>query len=75
MDFTLSDEQRMIVETAARVGADYGPDYWRAKDAEKAYPHECWQAICDAGLAGAMLPERHGGWGWGGGGWAWSRGR
>lgn len=65
MDFTLSEEQSLIVDTARKVGEAFGPDYWREKDAAKAYPHECWQAICDAGLAGAMLPEEHGGGGLG----------
>ncbi len=65
MDFTLTDEQRMIIETARKVGEDFGPDYWREKDAKKEYPAECWKAICDAGLAGASLPEEHGGGGLG----------
>src|SRR3546814_18602711 len=61
MDFSLSEEQRLLIETARRVGEDFGPDYWRRKDAAKAYPKECWDAICAAGLAGAMLPEAYGG--------------
>lgn len=65
MQFNLSEEQQMIVDTARRVGEDFGPDYWRRKDAQKDYPFECWQAICDAGLAGAMLPEEYGGGGLG----------
>jgi len=65
VDFTLSDEQQLMLETARKIGEDFGPDYWRAKDAEKTFPRECWQAICDAGLAGAMLPEAHGGAGLG----------
>lgn len=65
MDFILSDEQRMIVDTARKVGEQFGPDYWREKDAAKAFPSECWQAICDAGLAGATLPEEFGGAGMG----------
>lgn len=65
MDFILSDEQTLIIETARKVGEAFGPDYWREKDAAKAYPRECWQAICDAGLAGAMLPVEHGGGGLG----------
>ncbi len=65
MDFVLSDEQTLIIETARKVGEAFGPDYWREKDAAKAYPQECWQAICDAGLAGAMLPVEHGGGGLG----------
>ncbi len=65
MQFALSEEQQMIVDTARKVGAAFGPDYWRRKDAEKVYPSECWEAICDAGLAGAMLPEEYGGGGLG----------
>ncbi|MCW0208348.1 MAG: acyl-CoA/acyl-ACP dehydrogenase, partial [Achromobacter sp.] len=65
MDFSLSDEQKLIVETARRIGETYGVDYWYEQDREKAFPQECWQAICDAGLAGAALPEAHGGSGLG----------
>ena len=65
MDFSLNDEKKMIVETARKIGEDFGLDYWRAKDANKEFPAECWQAICDAGLAGAMLSEDHGGSGLG----------
>lgn len=65
MEFTLNDEQKLMIETARKVGEDFGPDYWRRHDAEKAFPAECWQAICDAGLAGAMLPEDLGGAGLG----------
>ncbi|MGR3551969.1 acyl-CoA dehydrogenase family protein [Pseudooceanicola sp.] len=65
MDFALSEEQQMMIETARKVGEAFGPDYWRAKDADKAFPVECWQAVCDSGLAGAMLPEDLGGAGLG----------
>ena len=65
MEFGLSEEQRLIAETARRVGAEFGLDYWREKDAAKAYPFEMWQAVCDAGLCGVALPEEHGGSGLG----------
>lgn len=65
MNFDLSDEQRMIKETALRVGADFGLDYWRAKDAAHAFPAELWQAVCDTGLCGIALPEAYGGSGLG----------
>lgn len=65
MDFSYSEEQKLIIETARKVGEDFGPDYWRDKDAKKEFPTECWQAICDIGLAGAMLPEEYGGTGLG----------
>ena len=65
MNFDLTEEQRMICDTADRVGADFGPDYWLEKDRAKAFPQELWQAICDAGLCGVALSEEHGGSGLG----------
>lgn len=65
MDFLPSDEQKLIIETATKVGQRFGLDYWRDLDARKAFPAEIWQAICEAGLAGAVLPEEHGGSGLG----------
>ncbi|HYG85400.1 MAG TPA: acyl-CoA dehydrogenase family protein [Azospirillum sp.] len=65
MDFQLSEEQRMMVETASRVGEQFGLEYWRAQDAKKAFPKEAWAAICDAGLSGVALPEEYGGAGLG----------
>jgi acyl-CoA dehydrogenase len=65
MDFRLSDEQRMTIESAHRVGERFGLDYWRHSDAAKAFPAEYWRAVCDAGLCGVALPVEHGGSGLG----------
>ena len=65
MEFDLTPEQQMIVETARKVGAEFGLDYWREKDRDKAFPVEMWQAICDAGLAGVAIPAEFGGSGLG----------
>lgn len=61
MDFRLTDEHKMIANTAYQVGAEFGVDYWRTQDAKKEFPKELWQAVCDAGLAGVALPEEYGG--------------
>ncbi|HEX9842367.1 MAG TPA: acyl-CoA dehydrogenase family protein, partial [bacterium] len=61
----LTEQQRLIVETARVVGKRYGLEYWRDLDSRKAYPEEMWRAICENGLAGAALPESHGGSGLG----------
>lgn len=61
MDFSLTHEQQMVVETAREVGERFGLDYWARKDRDKAFPSECWKAICEAGLGGALLPEEYGG--------------
>lgn len=65
MDFRLNEEQQMMVETARKIGAQFGLEYWRDLDARKAFPAEIWQAICDAGLCGVALPEEYGGSGLG----------
>ena len=54
-----------MLETARRIGAEYGLDYWRALDEQGAYPSEMWRAICAAGFGGIALPEEHGGAGLG----------
>jgi len=61
MDFALSQEQRMIADTARQIGERFGLEYWRTLDAEKRFPAQCWQAICEAGLCGVALPTEYGG--------------
>lgn len=65
MNFDITEEQKMMLETARQIGERFGLDYWRHKDATKEFPHEIWQAICDAGIAGMMIPEEYGGLGLG----------
>jgi acyl-CoA dehydrogenase len=65
MNFSLTEEQRMMVDTARQIGEKFGLDYWREKDANKAFPGEMWHALCEAGLCGIMLPEEYGGSGLG----------
>jgi len=65
MDFRLSDEQRLMIEAARKVGDRFGLEYWRQQDAAKAFPREFWLAVCDAGLCGAALPTAVGGAGLG----------
>jgi len=65
MNFELSDEQRMLGETARRVGRKFGLDYWRELDARGAFPSEIWREICAAGLCGVAVPEAYGGSGLG----------
>ena len=65
MDFLLSDDQRLIADTARKVGDRFGLDYWRELDAKKSFPAEFWRAVCEAGLSGVALPEQYGGAGLG----------
>lgn len=65
MDFQLTDEQKMIADSARKVGDRFGLDYWRDLDSAKAFPTEYWRAVCEAGLGGAALPTEYGGSGLG----------
>jgi acyl-CoA dehydrogenase len=65
MDFTLTEDQKLIAESARKVAQRFGLDYWRRQDAAKAFPAEYWKAVCEAGLCGVALPEEHGGTGFG----------
>lgn len=65
MDFARTEEQRLLVDTARRVGEKFGLDYWRELDAKKEFPRAIWQKICDAGLCGIAIPEEFGGAGLG----------
>ena len=57
MEVALSEERALMLETARRIGAEYGLDYWRALDERGAYPSEMWQAICAAGFGGIACPR------------------
>lgn len=61
MDFELSEEQRLIADTARRVGEEFGTDYWRELDSKKEFPRAFWDAICAAGLSGTLISEEFGG--------------
>ena len=65
MDFLLTEEQRMIGSSARKLGERFGLEYWREQDAQKAFPSEFWQAVCDAGLGAVALPVEYGGSGLG----------
>jgi acyl-CoA dehydrogenase len=65
MHFELTTEQNMLVETARKVGGQFGLDYWRDLDGKKEFPAAFWREACNAGLCGVALPEAYGGSGLG----------
>ncbi|MEM2148137.1 MAG: acyl-CoA dehydrogenase family protein [Candidatus Bathyarchaeia archaeon] len=65
MDFELTAEQKMIVETAAEIARDFGPEYWREKDKKHEFPEDFWKSLVDAGFPGILIPEGYGGGGMG----------
>ena len=65
MNFDITEEQELMIETARRVGEIFDLLYWREKDEKKEFPLEMWKAICDAGLCGITIPTKYGGSGLG----------
>jgi len=61
MDFEISEEQQMMVDTARKVGEKFGRDYWREIDAKHESPTAFWKEVCNQGLAAVALPEEYGG--------------
>ncbi|NWF86883.1 acyl-CoA/acyl-ACP dehydrogenase [Candidatus Bathyarchaeota archaeon] len=65
MDFELSAEQKMIVQTATDIACDFGPEYWREKDKRHEFPEDFWKSLVEAGFTGIVVPEKYGGGGLG----------
>lgn len=65
MDFEITEEQQMMIDTAKKLGDEFGLEYWRKIDEKHESPTEFWKAVCKAGLAAVALPESVGGAGLG----------
>ena len=65
MNFELTAEQKMIVDTAKDIAQDFGPEYWREKDKKHEFPEDYWKSLVDVGFTGIVIPESFGGGGMG----------
>ena len=65
MNFTLSDDQRALVDAIERLCQGFALDYWREQDEKAEFPHAFHQAIAASGFLGIAMPEAHGGAGLG----------
>ncbi len=65
MDFAYTQEQSLLVDTAADIAEEFGPEYWYEKEEQGEYAPEFWDALADAGIQGALVPEDYGGAGMG----------
>ena len=63
--FTLSDEQQAIRANVQKLCAQFGDDYWLAKDRDAEFPHEFHRAFAEGGWLGIAMPEPYGGAGLG----------
>lgn len=60
------DEQQLAIRTAVeKVCAQFGDDYWLARDTDGLFPEEFVKAITDGGWLGIAMPEEFGGSGLG----------
>ena len=65
MDITLSDEQRAIDESVAKICARFGDDYWTECDTSPRFPEEFYRAMAEGGWLGITMPVELGGAGLG----------
>ena len=63
MDFQLSEEQRLIQETARRIAKERIAPRADEIDEQGEYPHDIFEAFRDVGLLGLTLPQKYGGTG------------
>lgn len=65
MDFTFSPDQDGIRVAIERICAEFGPDYWLARDRDGGFPVELHRALAQGGWLGIAMPEAQGGAGLG----------
>lgn len=63
VDFT--PEQEQIRESVARLCAEFGDEYWLARDADGEFPEDFCSAIAKQGYMGIAMPAAYGGAGLG----------
>lgn len=61
MDFSLTDEQELLLENLGELMKEFPETYWRECDEEGRLPTEWWDAMVDAEFAFLGIPEEHGG--------------
>lgn len=61
MNFDLTQEQKMIANTAKEIAQQFGPEYWREKEEKQEFAEEFWKVISEAGFTGIVIPEEYGG--------------
>jgi len=61
MDFSESDEQRLIRESVRKLCRDFPDVYWEQKDAAGEFPNDFFDSMAKAGWLGIAMPEQYGG--------------
>ena len=63
MHFELSDEQRLIRETARKFSEKELAPHAGEIDGKEAFPRQAWERLSELGFAGITIPEDFGGLG------------
>ncbi|HUW63340.1 MAG TPA: acyl-CoA dehydrogenase family protein [Spirochaetia bacterium] len=61
MDFKLTDEHKLLQDTAYKFARKEFEPVARECDREEKYPREIWRKGCETGLVGVIIPEEFGG--------------
>ena len=65
MDFEMTEERKMIVQTARKIAEIYGPEYWLKMEENHQFPKEFYNELGKVGFLGLASPEEYGGGGMG----------
>ncbi len=65
MDFSLSDEHQMILDSADKIATKYNRKYILEHSKTKSFPQEMWDEMGDQGFLGISCPAEYGGAGMG----------
>jgi acyl-CoA dehydrogenase len=65
VDFALTEEQKLIRDTARKITEKFPPEHWREIDAKGEYPSEFWNELGKQGFLGIAVPAKYGGGGLG----------
>ncbi|MCC6530422.1 MAG: acyl-CoA/acyl-ACP dehydrogenase [Pseudomonadales bacterium] len=65
MDFTLSQEHQLIVDSADKIAQKFDRKYWLECAKHKRFPQEMWNELGSMGYLGITCPEEYGGAGMG----------
>ena len=61
MDFTESEEQKLIRESVRKLCSAFPDEYWEQHDREGKFPDEYFNVMAEAGWLGIAIPEQYGG--------------
>jgi crotonobetainyl-CoA dehydrogenase len=62
MDFRLSDEQELLVQSLEELLKREAPESLMAEmDRKQEFPQKSWQALADNGILALGIPEEYGG--------------